>query len=85
MILSHNVHTCWRLKIHETNEVRKDKNKIKPFELVVLQFSRNQSYLSYDYASNEVVLKKLAQSYVPLDAIWEIQPILASEGMRKKK
>jgi hypothetical protein len=59
-IITHNGKTSWRFRLHETNEQqRKSKTLIKAYDLVQLQYTKDNSYLSVDLQSNSVVLKEL--------------------------
>ena len=76
---THNCVSNWIIRLHEQGlNAARDKAKLKPFDLCVFHHTQNNSYLSVEGHSNRVILKELKSmnvSHLPLEAIWELQPL----------
>lgn len=77
-VVNYNCLTNWAFKLHESYDERKDRiHRVGAYDLCVFQYTKNKSLLSVENSSGKVILKEPKENApdIPLEAVWEIQPI----------
>lgn len=68
------------LKLHETYEQHKEKHLVKNYDLLLLKYTQNDSYLAVDAQKGRLIIKEMKnKDQLPLDAVWQLQRVVTGK------